>query len=541
MPVIEVDLGELIQLSGISKSREWFIERIPMLGASFEGSEGNVLRFEFFPNRPDHYSVEGVARSLKTLYTDSRLKYVVGRSNRLVYIEESVLDVRPVFVGAIVEGVPLRKRVIDSIIELQEKLHTTVGRRREKVAIGIHDISAIRFPLHYTATSDDTFSFVPLGSERSMNIYEILELHEKGKEYGALLNNGLYPLLRDADGNVLSMPPIINGTLTALHEGSERLFIDVTGMEERACSVVLNILSAALADRGCVISSVTVVRGDERKETPNMEWRSTRLSPSEVGRLMGFKLQISQIAELLTKMGHRAEVDGDGLKVAYPPFRIDIMHPVDLIEDVAIAYGFEKFGASMPHSQTNGGLLPSTILEERVTETMIGYGYSQVLTFMISGKGLEFLRGMQPEVQTVQIRNPVPEEMDILRTSLLTSMLVLLETNKHNELPQRIFEIGDVHRPRREKHFAAISMHAKASFAEAKSLAEALVRDLRLNAAFTPSDDPRFISGRSMNIVINGNTAGVFGELHPQLITNFNLNAPIAALEVDIDFNGMLR
>ncbi len=537
MPVIDIQYDELKQLSGLEKDKEWFIERIPMTGASFEGIEGKALRFEFFPNRPDHYSVEGIARTMKSLYSESTAlpEYGASPGQYALSVDETTKDIRPVIVGAVIKNLEFSQGMLKSLIDLQEKLHLTIGRKRRKVAIGIHDMSAITFPLKYASYAGAAYSFSPLGFDREMTLSQIIAEHDKGQEYGWIVGGGPYPLITDAAGRVLSMPPIINGNMTQLTDRTRDVFIDVTGTSEEACSGVLNIISTALADRGGSICDVTIESGGRKRKTPDLNRRAVDVSLRSMNEMLGVSIDGNLAIRLLRRMGHFCELKGEKIEVRVQPFRMDIMHPVDIIEDAAISYGYDNFGVSPPASQTVGGLTRMTSASELVSEIMIGYGYSQVITFMISGTHSEFDRMLRPESESVGILNPVLEESNILRLSLLPGMLLLLEANKHNELPQRIFEIGDVHRPVRTRYFAAVSIHPKATFAEIKSLADAIGRDLKLGLKMGESRDARFIEGRQMSISRDGEAVGIFGELHPEVITNFNLYNPIVALEMDLD------
>lgn len=535
MPVIDISYRELVSLSGIEKEKGWFEETIPMLGASYEGSDADTMRFEFFPNRPDHYSVEGVARTLRAFEAGKLSDYTVVKGKGEVFIGDRVAGIRPYIVCAVARDVRLSDAALTSIINLQEKLHTTVGRKRKKVAVGLHDLSSISFPVRYDAVEGEEVSFIPLGEQREMTPAQAVIQTDKGREFGWIVGEGPYPLLTDASGMVLSMPPIINGNTTQLREGKRDVFVDVTGTDLRTCTGVLNIISAALADRGGRLESVNIVHKGTKMKTPDMSRRKISLKLRQFNSITGLHLNAEEVASLLRKMGHETSVQNDAVDVRYPPYRMDIMHPVDMIEDAAIAYGYGTFGHSLPSSQTVGSLLEITRWKERIAELMIGYGYSQVITFMISGSALEFDRMRIAKGKAVTIRNPIAEDRDILRTSLLPGLLSLLEANRHNELPQQVFETGDVHRPERRAMFAAVSAHAKASFAEVKSLAEALKRDMRSEIGFAPSSDSRFIEGRQMNILSRGESIGVLGELHPEVITNFNLTTPITAIEFEIE------
>ncbi len=533
MPVIDIPYEELKLLSGLDKPADWFIDRVPMTGASFEGEEEGLLRFEFFPNRPDHYSVEGIARTMKSLYSSET--YVpdysaISEENRLI-VDRSVEDVRPVIVCSVVRGLKFTDKLLHSLIDLQEKLHITVGRKRRKVAVGIHDLRNVKFPFSYAAHGGSDYAFYPLDYETKMTLADIIEKHEKGKEFGWILGEGPFPLITDADGTVLSMPPIINGNATRLTDRTTDVFVDVTGTSREACSGVLNIITAALADRGGSICDMVVENRKGICRTPDLAKRRLSVKLHDIRKMLGVDIDGSRAIELLERMGYNASLEGNRVTALVQPYRMDVMHPVDMVEDVAVGYGFGAFGSTAPREQTVGELSITTKQSANISELLIGYGYTQVVTFMISGAEFEFRRMNLEPSEGISLRNPVLEERDFLRTSLLPGMLLTLEANKHNELPQRIFEIGDVHAPRRIMHFAAVSIHPKATFAECKSLVDAIGRDMGMDLDYSASTDPRFIEGRQMSIVVRGEKTGILGELHPEVITNFNLYNPIVAVE----------
>ncbi len=543
MPVIDIRFEELVRLSGILKDMDWFASTIPMVGASFEGMDGGVMRFEFFPNRPDHYSVEGIARTLSFLHGDRRARrYHVSKGKTILSVDDSVERVRPVITCAIARNVGLSPEAMKSLIDLQEKLHITVGRRRKKVSIGLHNMQAVTPPFTYRAMAADALRFTPLGMEQELSLGEIVARHEKGIEYGWIVGEGPYPVLTDARGAVLSMPPIINGTLTALDERTKDVFIDVTGTSMAACAGVLNILCSNLADRGATIESVTTMQGGVAAISPDMNFRSMRTTSRKLNAVTGLRLSDGENAECLRRMGYEAAAAEHGaVTVGVPPYRLDILHEVDLAEDVAIAHGFDAFGSSMPAHQTAGGVLQSTSLADMISELMGGYGYVQCVTLMLSSRSSNFGKMRLEPAGVVTVLNPVTEDTEIMRTSLLPGLFGLLEANRHNELPQKVFEIGHVQAPERRLFFASLNTHPRATFSESKALIDAIARDMKLNLTYAESSDPRFIEGRQMSIVSGSGVAGHVGEMHPEVITNFNLFNPVVGLEMDMSGVQLLR
>ena len=542
MPVIDIRLDELVRLSGINRDSDWFASVIPMTGASFEGMEADCMRFEFFPNRPDHYSVEGIARTLSFLHGNRKVRqYDVKTGAINLTVDRSVEAVRPVIVCAVARHVDLSNGALRSLIELQEKLHLTVGRRRRKVSIGLHNVRTVKPPFTYAAMAADEVRFTPLGMDEELSLGDIVLKHEKGREYGQIVGQGPYPVLADANGAVLSMPPIINGTVTVLDENTRDMFIDVTGTSRTACAGVLNILCSNLADRGASIESVSILRGDDSSTSPDMSFRRMQTTSRRINAVTGIKLTDDENAEHLRRMGHSAEPDGGFITAGVPPYRMDVLHEVDLAEDIAIAHGFESFGKSMPAHQTNGELLPSTKLSDVLSELMSGYGYIHCITLLLASVRSNFKMMRTEPTGVVRVLNPVTEDTEIMRTSLLPGLFRLLEANKHNELPQRVFEIGHVQTPERRLFLASLNTHPRATFSESKSLIDAIGRDLRLNLTYSESTDPRFIEGRQMRISEGVEAIGYVGEIHPEVITNFNLFNPVVGLELDVTRIQLLR
>ncbi|MDD3399202.1 MAG: phenylalanine--tRNA ligase subunit beta [Candidatus Methanomethylophilaceae archaeon] len=538
MPVINFNYHDLCHLLGEEVPREVLIERIPMMGADMHDMEGieDEMSVEFFPDRPDLFCVEGLARSLRAFLglEPGMHEYESEETDIVMHVEDSVLTVRPYIVCAAVFDVEIDDRFIRSLMEVQEKLHTTIGRKRSKVAIGVHDLDKVRPPFRYLAVEPHVLRFVPLGKEEEWDLEEILDKHEKGRDYAHLLQGkDRYPVILDANDDVLSFPPVINGRLTTVTEETKNIFIDVTGTDARAVEGALQILVTALAERGGSIGDVTL-RGAYDAVHPDLEPSYWEVSIPECRRLLSPSLSAEDMVIGLQRMGHDAQAEGDLLKVLAPSTRLDILHPVDLMEDVAIGHGFERFGCAHTTYQTVGGLLPSTRVSERLRDVMIGLGYTEVNTLMLSSERDEFhLCGLEEE-DVVSIKNPITEDHTCLRRNLMPSLLRILRRNKHRDLPQRIFEAGDVlvgHQRRRS--LAGMSIHSKASFTEIKSTVESLLREMDISFSIVGSDRGCYVSGRGADIIHDNQCVGSFGELSPQTIVNFGLGYPVAAFELD--------
>jgi len=538
MPVINFNHQDLCRLIGEEVPREVLDERIPMLGADMQdAAEGDEMSVEFFPSRPDLFSVEGVARALRAFLglRPGISEYPVEESGLSMTVDPSVKDVRPEVVCAAVYDVSIDDAFIRSLMEVQEKLHITIGRKRAKVAIGVHDLDTVTPPFRYHAAVPEEVSFVPLGKTERWNMREILEHHEKGREYAHLMEGKeRFPVISDSAGEVISFPPIINGVLTTVTEESRNLLVEMTGTDRKAVEGALNILVTALAERGGRIASVAL-EGEEHRVTPDLSPRRWALDVEECNSFLGTSLTADDAAQRLRMMGYDA-VPADGrVEVMAPAYRLDLLHQVDLMEDVAVAHGYERFGSLLQTVQTFGSELPCTVAADGIRDVMTGLSYFEVTTLILSNPHDEFGRMGMDERRTVRVKNPINEEHSCMRANLIPSMMRVLRRNKHRDLPQRIFEVGDaLHWTVTHRHVAALCVHSRASFTEMKSVAEALLREMGIEHELRPCGLEMYIPGRGASIIVDGEERGHFGELSPELISSYEIGYPITTLEYDL-------
>ncbi|MFQ5910186.1 MAG: phenylalanine--tRNA ligase subunit beta [Thermoplasmata archaeon] len=532
MPVITLDYDDLTSLIGQDVPMDELLERIPMLGASLEGIEGNEMSVEFFPNRPDLYSVEGVARALRGFLGMEKglVQYPTEHSGIDFKVEESVSDVRPYVVGGVIRNVEMTDELVKSLMDMQEKLHLTIGRKRRKVSVGVHDLDAVVPPFTYKALPPEEVSFFPLQGTRMMNMAEILREHPKGIDYAFTLEGkDRYPLIVDRNDDVLSFPPIINGIQTTVTEETTNLFLDVTGLDYEAVHTTLVIVATALAERGGRIQTVNLHTPEGAKVTPDLTPKKRVLNRVYANKLIGIDLSSEEMVDCLERMRLGCDMTGDDIEVQIPAYRNDILHPADLVEDVAIAYGYERIEPQLPRELTMGRLIRFNEASNSLRNLMIGYGYTEASTLSLVGED------SQEEVAYVRIKNPITTEQSSLRTSLLPSILALLRANRHHELPQRFFEVGDVViDAKNRRKLAGVSIHAKAGFTEVKSLVQSLLRDLGDEMQIEPRKDGLFIRGRAASVIKDGQEIGKFGEISPAVIARYDLGYPVVGFELDL-------
>ena len=523
-------------------SRERFAERIAMLGSDLGSFEGDEVEIEFFPDRPDLYSVEGVARALRAFLDiePGLRRYPVRKSDVVINVEPTVNSVRPFVGAALIKGVEMTDQLIQSIMGIQEKLHLTMGRKRTKMAIGVHDFDEVVPPFTYKAVDPEAITFVPLFKDEEMDLAEILRKHEKGMEYAFTLEGyDRYPIIIDQNWDVLSFPPIINGELTAVTRSTRNIFLDVTGHDRKTVHHALNILSTMLAERGGEIHTVEVRYPDHTEILPDLEPDRKRLSTEYANGFLGTSFSSDEIAGYLARMGFDAEpLPGDKeIDVKIPPYRTDILHPVDLVEDVAIGFGYENFTEELPESMTFGTARDIERTSSHLREFFVGQGYLEAMTLALSNDDDQFRKMGLDVGERVLIENPITKDHTNIRVWLIPSLLNILRTNLHRDLPQTIFELGDVVTGGKNVRKAAgVAVHRKASFTEVKGLVKAFMESLDLDGYdIEPIEHPSFIHGRAGQVRVGGVEAGFFGELHPRTITRFSLSNPVTAFEFFVE------
>ncbi|MEM2676644.1 MAG: phenylalanine--tRNA ligase subunit beta [Candidatus Bathyarchaeia archaeon] len=549
MPVINLRVEKLAKFLGKPVTVEELAKWLPWLGFDLEEMGEDYVKAEYNPNRIDFCSYVGVARALKGfLELETGLpRYSAEEPKITLNVDKAVADVRPYMLAAVVRDVKLDEDAVVELMEMQEDLHWGVGRDRKKASIGIHNLDAVEPPFTYTAVEPTGVKFVPLGKTEEMTPREILEKHEKGVAYRHLVDWApKYPLLVDRYGRVLSMPPIINGELTRVSEKTRNLFLDVTGPSFEAVEKSLKVLATALADMGGKLEKVIVRYPDRTLVSPSLEPERMRLRVSYASKMLGLKLSVDEAAHCLRKCRLGVErVEKDVLEVAIPPYRIDILHEIDLVEEVAIGYGYYRLEPTIPTTITVGEKHPANKLAETVRQIMTGLGFLEVMNFTLTNERIhyEFMR-LKPK-NPVRLANPVSAEYTIMREMLLPGLLKNLAENKHESYPQKLFEVSDVAKINRRQetmcerrlHLAAATCHSTANYTEIRAVCEALLANMGLaNWQIKAAKHPSFLEGRTAAVHVGNKQVGVLGEIHPQVLNNFEIENPTAALEIDLEW-----
>jgi phenylalanyl-tRNA synthetase beta chain len=541
MPTITLNKKIFEGLVGKKLPLDKLKDRISYLGTDLEKIEGNEIHVEVFPNRPDMLSEQGFARAFSSFIgvkTGLRL-YKVEESNEKVIIDKSVAKVRPYTACAIVKNLCFNNEKIKEVIDIQEKLHITYGRNRKKVAIGIYPYERIKTPIRYVAKNPEEIIFQPLEFTRKINGRQILSLHSAGKEYGHLLK-GLdkFPIFTDADDEILSMPPIINSHKTGrITEKTKDVFIECSGFDFYALNYCLNIIVTALSEMGGKIYSMKLIYPNEKIITPNLEPRQMKLNINYANKLLGLRLKEKDIKKYLERMGFGYK----NKKVLVPAYRTDILHQLDLVEDIAIAYGYDNFEAKIPKVATIAEEDKFEIFKNKVTQILIGFGLIEVNNYHLINKK-DQTKNMNCHIEVIEVDNPKTLEYNTLRSWIIPCLMKNLKENKHYDYPQNIFEIGTVFKKDSTqetniKEFTRVAVllsHNKAGYTEVRQVLDALFRTLDLKYEIKETEHNSFIPGRVGRVIVNSKKIAYIGEIHPICLENFELEMPTSGFELNL-------
>jgi phenylalanyl-tRNA synthetase beta chain len=589
MPKIEVNEDVLYTLAGRRwDTREAFEQALSCAKAeldsdflSADSGEGlppgeRILKIELNDtNRPDLWGTAGCARQLRVYGGGAIPEYPFFSSParqreaaRTVRVESSVQQVRPFLAGFIASGKAVSDPMLRDMIQTQEKLAWNFGRKRRTVSMGLYRTSMIAWPIIYKGVDPDAVSFVPLQWDGPLTLREILRQHPKGREYAFIQEHErVHPLLTDAQGRILSYPPIINSAdLGAVQTGDTELFVELTGTDMAQVTLAASIVACDLADNGFVIEPVRV---DYQYDTPFgrscvTPWyfqEPVFCSLARVEKYLGEAINAADCTAALARMGVRAQALSGcergstgpavpGVLARPPEYRNDFLHAADVMEDIMMGRGLSSFTPERPRDFTVGRLTPLTLWSRRIKELMAGMGYQEMI-YNYLGSRRDLVEKMYPsgkgergaEERIIRISNPMTENYEYVRDSVLASLMQSESVSGHAVYPHRIFETGKVAYLDGADNYSSVTrqylgfLHAgaEANFNAAAAELQTLFYYLSRDYAVEESPDGRFIPGRAAAILYRGKPIGVFGELHPEVLENWGVAVPCTACELDAE------
>ena len=536
MPVVEVSYKRLAALSGATP--EDIQNMLPFLGLDIESEDGDTVRVEYSPNRPDYSTEWGMALGLQGLLDIQTGLYDIRirESDLRLYADDSVLPVRPAVTSIAARNGTLDDHTIKQIISMQEDLHSGLGRRRRKLAIGFHDMDTLQFPLRYTAVPPDT-RFVPLGGTESMSARRILTDTEQGAAYGHLLADGPVPVIRDAQDTIASMPPIINSNATVVTGATKSLVVDITGHNRWDVENALAVTALTLQAAGYDLEKVHVSGAGNR--TPPLENTDRYVDHDMINRTLGLRMSQEEAARCIRRSRLGAQIREGQIRCTVPPYRFDIMGEMDIVEEAALGYGIFNMDPEPPPIKSPGRPDSQASHMACLDKIMTGMGYTQALNSSLIGRKAS---GMCNSDDSIAVANPKSQNHVILRQNLLPGLMMCLSANVHEPYPHRLYETGTVFFKdgngtiREKMRLCMVMAHRSASFSEAKSALQSLLHALGQERIRTPPHDTLpFRAGHSAEIYSKDVNIGMIGEITDEVCAAFRIRKDITVVAFEID------
>jgi phenylalanyl-tRNA synthetase beta chain len=527
----------------IGKLDEKLQERIIMAGVEIDSLTEEEISVDITPNRTDLLSTQGFVRYVKNYLGKGKLsEYKIKNSNYEVIIDKSVKEVRPFTVCAVVKNLKLDNQRIKDIIDIQEKLHQTLGRKRKRMAMGVYPLEKIKFPIKFMAKKPSEIKFRPLEYPTEITGAQILRQHPAGRDYAKLLD-GLdkYSIFIDANNKILSMPPIINSHETGkIDETTKEVFVECSGFNKHYLEKSLNILVSALADMGAEIYSVKI-KDKTDSISPNLERQKIEFKVEDTNRALGIELKEKEIEVLLKKMDMGMKKEGKKLFALVPAYRTDVLHWVDIAEDVAIAYGYENFIPEIPKISTIAEEDKVAIKKRVIGNILAGVGFIESSSLHLNTK--EEIKKMHYQFNDFIEVEDSKTEYNVLRMDLLTNLMKVFSENSDSQYPQKIFEMGrsfeldsKTETGINEKELLSIAIcEEKTDFTEIKKTLDYLFKMLGKVYEIEETENSNFIPGRVGKILVNKKEVGLIGEISPRCLKNWKVDFPVVAVEIGLE------
>ena len=557
-----------IELDEVTSEKEMFQNEQNREGEHL--STEVLYKIEVGANRYDLLCLEGLALALRVFLKkqkmpDIKALNVLPEEERQLIVYDSVNEVRPVGLSAILRDINFTNETLKGFMDLQDKLHNNICRGRKLVSMGTHDLDTVKGPFSYRALKPEHIHFVPLNREEEVNgdgLMSILKEDPKlGKYLYLLEGKEKYPVMMDSNGIIMSLPPIINSQHTKMTLNTHNVLIDVTGLDYTKCEIVLNTLIAMFSiysKTPFTVEEVKVInqKTNEGKIYPDLTPRIFKADVKYLKTISGINdIEPEKIVELLEKMELKAKVlNKDEIEVSAPITRSDILHPCDIAEDLAISYGYNNIPKQLTKTKTHGMQQPYNKLTDLFRNEMSMGGYVEFLTMALLSHKDMFTNLLKDERddKTVKILYSKTKEFEYIRSSLIPGILKSIEGNKANQLPFKIFEISDVVLIDKENETGA-SNRRKLCFAYANTtsameviqgMVDLLMKKIGLifneekadkRYTIKKSNNPIFFEDRQAEIFIQDNiNVGIYGIIHPKVLKNFGIKNPVTLCEIDL-------
>ena len=542
MPVIELNLNRVKKIISGNVTKKRVVDTLPFLGLDIESQDGDKIRIEYSPNRPDYSTDFGIALGLEGLLGIKKgiQKTNIKKQGKFeIKVDPSVSKIRPFVTGVIARNGTIDDETIKQLMNMQEDLHFGIGRKRKKSSIGLHDLDRISFPLNYT-TSTRGHSFVPLNSESKHTIDQILSETEVGKNYGWVLGDSKnVPIIVDSEGTTISFPPIINASVTAVTTKTKNVLVEVTSLDKDAAEDMLSVVVAILQMAGFEIIQLTISGG--KNSTPRLNSRKIQYDTRLTEQILGLNISTSAMASSLKKCRLDAIQKGTKIQCTIPRYRFDVFGPMDIVEEIALGYGIDNLTPKLSPSQKLGEKSLMTKKLEIVSKITVGFGFTEALNSSLTSKKILFDFLNRDSSQMISVIDSKSQEHTILRDTILPGLIENLSKNIHESYPQKLFEVGTVFSKAKPIHeainLAGVIAYKESNYSEMKSVLQSILKTgFKIDSKTkTPKDNvTTFANGRHSDIFVGEKSVGTIGEINSDVLDNFKIRTSVVGFEIKL-------
>jgi phenylalanyl-tRNA synthetase beta chain len=548
MPVVELNINRIKKLISGQITKKKIIENLPFLGLDIESQDGDQIRVEYSPNRPDYSTDFGIALGLQGLLGTKKgiFKTNIKKEGKYeIKVNSSVSKIRPFVTGIVAKNGIIDDQTIKQLMNMQEDLHLGIGRKRKKSSIGLHDLDKISFPLTYTTTSRD-HKFVPLNSTVESTISNILSETDVGQNYGWTLGDSKnVPVIIDREENTISFPPIINAAITTVTTKTKNILVEVTSIDKDAAEDMLSVVSTILQIAGFQISELKITGG--KNSTPKLNSRIIQYEPKFTAQILGLDISISAMITSLKKCRLDARQNGKKIQCVIPRYRFDIFGSMDIVEEIALGYGIQNLEPKLSTSETLGEKSVITKKLELISKTAVGLGFTEVLNSTLTSENSFVLTNRaQMGSLSLSVLDSKSQEHTILRDLILPGLIENISKNIHEPYPQKIFETGIVFRTPTKyesQHLGAVMAYKESNFSEMKAILQSILKTglkLDMTTEF-PNENSNteygtriFSKGRFAKVLVQDIIVGYVGEINSEVLDNFKIRTPIVGFDIDL-------
>ena len=540
MPVVELNINRIRKLVSGKTTRKQILGVLPFLGLDIESEDGDEIRIEYSPNRPDYSTEFGIAAGLQGLLGIKKgiQKIKINKKGKSSLTVESSVSIRPYVTGIIAKNGKLDDLSIKQLMNMQEDLHLGIGRKRKKSSIGLHDADKVPFPLNYAVTGRHA-SFVPLNGSSELTIDEILVHTDVGKNYGWILEGQkTVPCIGDYGNQIISIPPIINSALTTVTPKTKNLLVEVTGTDKDSVEDALSIVVSTLQMAGFEFEELKIT--GNKNSTPQLKDRTMVYDPKFTSEILGIEMSLSNMVTCLKKCRLDATIKGKKIMCTIPRYRFDIFGPMDLVEEIALGYGIANIEPKLSPSTTIGQKNDVTIKTDLISKTAVGLGFLEAMNSSLTSKKTLYELTKRNSSEIISVLDSKSQEHTILRDSLLPNLLENLSKNIHESYPQKLFETGVVFSKGNPIHesinLAVIIAYKDTNYSEIKAIMQSLLKtNFKINSQTkTSKSQELFVKGRHADIFIDEKKIGEIGEIGKEILENFRIRTSVVGFEIKL-------